>query len=286
MSGALEPSPLPNPPLFIIGHARSGTTWLFDLLTAHPEVAGIFESWMFTDSNGFSPLLRAHWGEGLLAQKDSVIGRQPGLGQMIDREEAFETVRMLALDWMRRVLGPGQRFVVEKGPGDYDLMAELFPDARFIHILRDGRDVMVSMYEASRSWAPEMLPHVGKSLTGSAQLWRRELKKARELETAVGDRFFEVRYEALRADAHGVTRQVFDFCGLGYDDELLARAVEESSFERKKAADTSGFVRSGEVGGWRKRFGRLDRLRFQRNAGDALLAAGYARTRWWWLIDR
>ena len=279
-------SPLPNPPIFVIGHARSGTTWLYDILTTHPEVAGVFESWMFTRTNGFSPLLRAHWGEGHLARKVDVIGRRPGLGQMITREEAFETVRRLSLDWLSRVLEPGHRFVVEKGPGEYDLMTELFPEARYVHILRDGRDVAVSMHAASRTWAPEMLPHIGRSLTGSARLWSDEVAALRDLAATVGDRFYEIRYEDLLSEPSRVARGVFEFCGIGVTDEQLERILAETSFETRKQADTSGFVREGRAGGWREHFSRLDGLRFHRGAGWALEVTGYAQSRWWWLTRR
>ena len=274
---------LPNPPIFIVGHARSGTTWLFDILTSHPEVAGVFESWMFTRSNGFVPLLRAHWGDGLLATREAVIDRHPGLGQMITRDEAFDTVRSLSVDWLGRALGDGERYVVEKGPMEYDIVNELFPEARFVHIMRDGRDVAVSMHEASRSWAPEMLPHIGRSLTGSAGLWRDELTEIRRLGAAVGGRFFELRYEDLRADPESVSRRVFDFCGIPCSDSQLAEIIVATSFEAKKRKDRSGFVRAGRVGGWRSRFGAMDALRFHRRAGDMLIATGYARSRWWWL---
>ncbi len=283
MAGPLPTTKLPNPPIFIVGHARSGTTWLFDIVTSHPEVAGVFESWMFTQSNGFVPLLCAHWGDGLLATRQSVIGRHPGLGQLITREEAFETVRSVSTDWLSRALGDGQRFVVEKGPMDYEIVHELFPDARFIHIMRDGRDVAVSMREASRSWAPEMLPHIGSSFTGSARLWARELTFIGRLGAAAGDRFFELRYEDLRSDPLPHAREVFEFCGIPCSESQLAEIIAATSFEAKKVGDRSGFVRTGRVGGWRSRFGLIDALRFHLKAGDLLIANGYARNRWWWL---
>lgn len=277
---------LPNPPIFIVGHARSGTTWLFDILTAHPQVAGVFESWMFTRTNGFIPLLKAHWKDGQLARKKEVIGRESGLGQLISREETFETVRQVALGWLSRKLEPGQQFLVEKGPGEYDVMDELFPDARFVHMLRDGRDVAVSMHHASRGWAPEMLPYVGRSITGSGRLWREEIVKIRELADSVGDRFIEVRYENLRANPLLEARKMFSFCGIDCSDEQLDQILTDTSFEVQKSKDRSGFVRSGRVGDWQERFTRLDALRFDRMAGDMLLSTGYTRSRWWWLGHR
>lgn len=285
MTDPAPPRRLPTPPIFIVGHARSGTTWLFEILTGHPEVAGVFESWMFTRTNGLIPLFRAHWGSGALAEKAPVLGRRPGLGQLMTREELARDIRALSEAWLARALGSEDRYVVEKGPGDYQVMHELFPEARFIHILRDGRDVAVSMHAASRSWAPEMRPHIGKALTGSATLWREEVMKIRSLGARPDVRFLEVRYEDLHANPIAVIQAIFDFCALPYSEGLLADIRERTAFDRHRD-DPHGFRRRGQIGEWRERFGIWNAIRFDRVAGDALLATGYVSSRWWWLKHR
>src|SRR6185503_952470 len=106
---------------------------------------------------------------------------------------------------------PGQRYLVEKGPMDIDAVAAMFPEARFIHVLRDGRDVAVSLDVASKSWAPEMQR---TTLAVRGAHWAVGVDAARESGRALGDRYLEVRYEDLRADFANSAQMLFEFAGV------------------------------------------------------------------------
>src|SRR5437667_9309955 len=132
-------------PIFVVGVSRSGTTWVYDILTAHPQVAGILESWLFSTVNGVGSLFSsAHWPH-----------RSVGLGRLLNREALLEYVRDFVARLMQHALGPQHRYLVEKSPPHLytiSLISELFPKARFIHVIRDGRDVCVSIRAATLSW--------------------------------------------------------------------------------------------------------------------------------------
>jgi hypothetical protein len=263
-------------PIFVFGMARSGTTWVYDLLTGHPEVGGVLESWMLSDHAGLAVLFqRLHWPEG----------RRSGLGRIMTREELVADVRSLAGGWLTRNLEPGQRFVVEKSPPHVltlGVIAEVFPEARFVHVLRDGRDVAVSVNAATRSWAPQWKQSFGNSVAQIARTWRKAVLTAAQAARSLGDRYLEVRYEQLRREPVAGARELYGFCGIPCDEEQLARIVADAALERRPRGEGE-FRRFGRVGEWRTRLSLADRAIFDLAAGDALIATGYEQRRWWWL---
>ena len=106
---------------------------------------------------------------------------------------------------------------------------------------------------------------------------------ARQQATKLGERFMEIRYEDLQSAPFGAYRRLFDFCCIPYDQTLLDQVFEETDFEKNYEPGEGRFHRGGRVGDWRRELSFADALRFDRAAGDLLVAAGYARSRFWWL---
>lgn len=267
---------LARDPIFIVGAARSGTTWLYDVMTAHPEVAGVFESWLFTPENGLKNLFGpAHWP-----------GKYSGLGRLLGRDELLVHTREMAARLMSHAIGPKHRFLVEKSPSHLFAMSfirEVFPGARFIHILRDGRDVGVSVRAASRSWMQAWQDTFGRTVRSSARAWKHAVKRARHDRAELGEAFLEIRYEDIRQDPFAAYRQIFDFCGIPYDESLLQRIFQATDFARNYQPKESAFRRGGRVGDWKRQFRFLDAFNFHREAGDLLLELHYEQDRgWWW----
>jgi hypothetical protein len=266
------------PPLFVVGHARSGTSWVLDIFRAHPLVCGVFESMIFERGNGMVGLLGgAHWG-----------GDRPhGLAELMTRDEAVAEVRRAASRLLAKRLQPHHRYLVEKTPAHAQRIAEIaevFPGSQFVHVVRDGRDVWVSAREARRSWARSWrtLP-AGLEVARTAHRWQATLEAVRAQAAAVGhDRVLEVRYEALRADPKAGYRGLFDFAGIPYDDDVLDHIYAQTDFDVSgRAGDPSGFYRAGRVGDWRGGIGLVEGLVFNAFGGSGLVDAGYERDRRW-----
>ena len=277
-------STLPGPlgqlaagPVFVVGRARSGTTWVHDMYVAHPEVAGVFESWLFTADQGLLSLLNdATW------QKPHT-----GLAQLMDRPEMIAELRELSANWLARVLEPHHRFLVEKSPRHYRWMeqiVEIYPEARFVHVMRDGRDVAVSVEAAAKSWAPHWQQSFGRSRFMTARSWGTTIDEIRRRAADLGDRYLEVRFEDLKADHRGGIRHLLDFGGMPTDDGVVDDIARRTDFERQHG-DESGedkFRRGGRVGDWEARFGMTSSLLFEIGAGAQLRRAGYETGRMWW----
>lgn len=156
------------------------------------------------------------------------------------------------------------------------LLERLFPTARFVHLIRDGRDAAVSFLGmpegvATRTWAHPRTP------AGFACQWRAEVEAARSLGRRVGDRYLEVRYEALVTDPEAELRRVCELAELPWDAGMLdyAGTVDLSGkpHQRSLARPPTPGLRD-----WRRELSEQDRLEFEAVAGDVLAALGYEVT--------
>lgn len=274
MKPELKTKSLVSDPIFIVGAARSGTTWVFDILSSHPLVCGVYESWLFTRDNGLGSLFTpAHWPP-----------RRSGLSSLLDRQALIEEVRGLSLRLMTRNLDPGQIYLVEKSPShiySMPLIHEIFPGARFIHVLRDGRDVAVSVRSASKSWVPQWKLSFGRSINTSGRAWKHAVLRARADSSELGDHFMEIRYENLKSDPERNIKALFDFCGIAITQSQLEITLRETDFAANYNPRESAFRRGGRVGDWKSRFSLLDALRFNLAAGDTLIELQYEKSRFW-----
>lgn len=271
---------------------RSGTTWIHDILGAHPQAVCVFESFLFGDAGLGGCASSLHW-------------RPPAgggaIGELVSREEVIQDLRALAGKWLAGALEPHHRFLIEKTPGHLymiDFISEIFPEAKFIHVLRDGRDVAVSSQAAARGWASwwgSALVQTDLSslsvrlqlpfgtLHSRARAWQRIVDDVRTYEARLGTRLLSIKYEDVHADADTSIRTLFDFCGMPYDAALVRHAHEANDFRQFTAGETH-FRRGGRIGDWRQNFSLLDRVIFDRAAGRGLVEAGYERDRMWWCL--
>jgi hypothetical protein len=286
--------------VFVVGSPRSGTTWLQTLLGAHPSVVTPQETDVF--STLVAPI-QAGWDR----QRDLARGagdeerRAKGLPTLLRDDEFHALVSAMVARVVAAMaaLDPAASVVVEKSPSHSrhtDLIAAYLPDATFVHIVRDGRDVASSLRAAAKGWGRTWAP---SELKRAATLWRETVTGARG--AAATGRYVEVRYERLRAGDPEPLRRAFAACGLTVDDERCAALLEEYSLARMAGGEVestiaiggavgtgagglrepSGFYGGGRVGGWADTWSKQDRLLFDAVAGDLLVALGYEPDHRW-----
>ena len=237
--------------LFVVGCARSGTTWLQLLLSAHPEVATIKESHLFDHFIG--PALKS-WDE--LAEDP----RELGPGPVLSRDRFVALQRRFALEVFEGIRVPGTRVVVDKTPDHalwIDALLTVFPRARILHVVRDPRDVTASLLAAGADWGSHWAPD---GAFEAAWRWRQHVEAAREADTR-SDAFRELRYEDLCRATSSELRALYRWLGLSTGDGLVERAVEDATVDRMRsgrtaapwdlASEPDGFVRKGGTGHWR-----------------------------------
>jgi Sulfotransferase family len=247
--------------VFVVGCRRSGTNWLQRILTAHPHVVGMpSEGYLFSGALSKVAERFQHGNPG-----------SPKTGKMfMSREGMLDAMR----DFADRVfsenlerLGSDARYLVERTPWhvyDLELIGEVYPDARVIHIIRDGRDVARSL--VSQAWGPQRLED-------AAEEWRSSVTAGRDAGQALGQRYLEVRYEALLDSPERGIQRLYDWLGLDTDDGVLARALAEARSEFN-VDPRAPVVASGK---WRDAFSASEMNAFERVAGELLAELGYQR---------
>lgn len=153
-------------------------------------------------------------------------------------------------------------------------LARAFPQARFLHVVRDGRDVAVSM--AKKGMAHAMARDAGREVEVAAVLWEWFVQRAREGCAALGERALEVRYEELVGDRAGVLARVEEFL----DHRIDVARVEEVGLGSVSRPNTSfeEDLEGGEfqpVERWRSLLDAEELARVEGLVGETLLELGY-----------
>jgi GT2 family glycosyltransferase len=206
-------------PVFIIGSPRSGTSILAWSLAEHSEL------WTEAESDIFYYLLKdnqlEHAYETSVARTDGSWLRNHG----VDLEQFLAHVG-LGLNVLLTSTSNGRRWV-DQTPANtlvVDRLAEMFPGARFLHILRDGRRVVHSMINFHRAMGdPEAvermrdagrLPPWTSDFADACRTWTQFVRVAMEFGRRSPDRTHTVTNERLITDPEDAMRGVLEFLGL------------------------------------------------------------------------
>jgi hypothetical protein len=284
-----------QPPFpFIVGVARSGTTLLRLLLDAHPDIAVTPET---------------HWLRGairrLLADPTDAAGARNAIlaePRWVDMGISVEGLDAIFAghspdrpgDTLREIY---RRYANRHGAarvGDKTTLhnlamhdiARILPEAHFIHIIRDGRDVAVSYRDL---WFGP-----GHDIRAAAMLWMWRIREARQ-QAQFLPHYLEVRYEALVTDPEKVLRDIARFIDLPFDPvQLTAHLRAEERLGEFRDVTRHGRLETGEmlrgifklnssppdpsrVGRWASEMDPADVATFERIAGDMLTDLGYVR---------
>jgi hypothetical protein len=153
----------------------------------------------------------------------------------------------------------------------FGLLADLFPRARFLHMLRDPREVCMSL--ALQPWQRD-------GLAGAAMTWRDHVGRARAAARRLGTRVLEVRYERLVARPEAELERVCAFLGLPFEPAMLAYPSSPERLRSSAGTRADERLRPG-VRRWREELSRDDVSLIELVAGPLMDDVGYSR-----LLDR
>jgi hypothetical protein len=177
----------------------------------------------------------------------------------------------------------GKPLVGDKTPGYVREMATLhalWPRARFVHLIRDGRDVWLSVADwnkADRSLG-RFATWPRDPVTTAALWWERSVRLGRETGRPLGPALYhEVRYEDLVGDPAEVSRALCTFLGIAYDEAMLQYHEGRQRDAGGRSAKSAWLPPTPGLRDWRKQMAAADVERFEAAAGDLLDELGYPR---------
>lgn len=264
--------------LFIIGSPRSGTTWLQTMISSHPMVCSTVEltlysryiaSWINYWKQESIPIKQGKWYQGL---------------PVVWSEKEFYSFLKLFLEkvYEKVILNnPNATHIIDKHPM-YSYYVEdinnLLPRSKFIHLIRDGRDVTVSMIAANQT-----MGFGAGNIRDAALEWKNYVNAAKKA-SKYENRYIEIKYEDLINSGNEILKKVFEFCELSFTDKEIHKILDNHRFEimksKRQSADKALPVpekhyRKGIVGSWKHDMNIKDNYIFSKMAGDLLKELNY-----------
>ena len=276
---------------FVVGRPRFGNIRLIRLLNSHPEVLCMGEGQFFGG---------AAWEGAAVEQRDSLRDALSGcrpLKAWIESsvwskdaatEEQLNGLIRAAMDHFRaqkssetgkKIVGDAVSFASET----IGEIVKVYPDARVIHIIRDGRDLAQLMENHARLVWREEPRSAGEGMFAEEDLreiatsWSMEVSEATKNGPALfGNNHTVVRYEDLLNRPEVETKRLLEFLGAETVEETVRRCMEWMSPRRGREKGRDARNRKGVAYyDWRKAFTERDKRIFKEAAGDSLIAAGY-----------
>jgi len=274
-----------KPPIFIVGCPRSGTSFLYHLLLS----AGGFAAF-HTQMNVFDVLEPIYGDLSVRKNKEAMMREwlQSKAFQVSGLDATEINAKVTAecnngSDFIRIIMEEvahkqGVDRWIDSTPTNVPHMLRIhrdFPEAQFIHIIRDARDIALSLDK--REWSRPLPWDKKRSLLAAGIYWEWIVRKGRSYAAALGPRYLEVRYEELVERPEPALKRIGEFIGhdLDYDRirEKSVGSVKKPLTSFKEDLNEGHF---NPVGRWKDKFPEGQLVCFERLVGDYLQELGYA----------
>jgi hypothetical protein len=301
----------PREKFFIFGHARSGTTLLARLARLHPDVYCQWQAHFFTRPPFLKSLVDTPEAEEWLKRRSNRWNRGGDLSSVVLRATADFILEREAAKAGARIVGDKSPSSLIHGQAVRDLHA-VYPDAKLVYIVRDGRDVIISerfrnFVEESKFLAVEDQRIIANLRLDSApfrdgrrsiftetfirraaQGWVDNLAETeKEGRRLFGEHYFALRYEDLLDRPFDEMKKFWEFLDVkankslarAIDDELASNPDEE--WQQRRNEDIASFLPKGQAGNWEWLFTERDKVLFKEIAGEKLVKWRYEKDLDW-----
>jgi LPS sulfotransferase NodH len=295
----------PREKFFVFGHARSGTTLLMRLVRLHPEVHCNYQAHFFTRQPLLKSLVDTPEAEEWLTRKSNRWNQGRDLSPLVLRAAADLIMERDAAREGKRIVGDKSPSSTIHGQAVRD-MHSVYPDAKIVYIVRDGRDVLIS--ERFRNFVEEskFLTSEDKRIISDLRAdpvsftdgrrsiftetvirrvvkgWVTDLQETEdEGRRLFGENYFALRYEDLLLQPFDEMQKLWAFLGVKADKSLEKTIVKEMSsnpdeeWQARRNEDIASFLPKGQAGNWQRLFTVGDKILFKEVAGEMLVKWGY-----------
>lgn len=278
-----------NGPIFIVGAPRSGTTLLQYMLRSHPRI-----SLPTGESHFIVPLYREAASFGDLRNEENI---KRVLDAMYRRNASFLDTDLHGMEFDAGVLarqlhargvttipqlirtmmelnanGENKHIWGDKTPYyslHIPLILKMFPDARILHIIRDGRDCALSMLERGKDLDIHNIFH-------AASIWKQYVDAGQTAGRMLDSgQYYEFRYEDLLLSQLDVVSGICGFLGEDFNESIINYRKASGSGKTPLLKQP---IQEGNSEKWKKRMSQRQLRVFESVAGDTLLANGYTVT--------
>ena len=297
---------------FIFGHARSGTTLLMRLARLHPEVHCNYQAHFFTRQPLLKSLVNTPEAEEWLTRKSNRWNQGRDLSPLVLRAAADLIMERDAAKAGKMIVGDKSPSSTIHGQAVRDMLS-IYPDAKLVYIVRDGRDVLISerfrnFVEESKFLSAEDKRIIEDLRKGQTQFtdgtrsiftetfirrvaagWVQNLQETDdEARRLFGDHYFGMRYEDLLSTPFEKMTKLWEFLGVrqidvSLDEEIKAEMASnpDEEWQAKRNEGIASFLPKGQAGNWQRLFTERDRAVFKEIAGEMIIRWKYEEGNQW-----
>lgn len=269
-------------PVFVVGCPRSGTTLLYNMLLS----SGGFAVYL-AESNVFNLLVPRFGNLSVQGTRERLI--HAWLQSKLFRATFLDAEQIRAKllsecrnggDFLRIVMSEigsaqGAKRWADNSPEELlhaSAIKKVLPDALFIHMIRDGRDVSLSLDARPHKWVRPFRWDRENSLLATGVFWEWMVKAGRRQGGRLDGDYIEVRFEDLQADPHATLARLGDFIQHDLNYEHILRVGIGSVREPNSSFRGDS---SAPVGRWKNRVDPETLATFETLVGSTLKDLGY-----------
>ncbi len=302
----------PREKFFIFGHARSGTTLLMRLVRLHPEVHCDYQAHFFTRRPLLKSLVDSPEAEEWLTRKSNRWNQGRDLSPLILRASADFIMERDAARAEKNIVGDKSPSSTIHGQAVRDMHA-VYPDAKLVYIVRDGRDVLIS--ERFRNFVEEskflntedkriiedLQKDQSRFTNGTRSIftetfirrvakgWVANLQETEdEGKRLFGENYFGIRYEDLLSNSFEEMSRLWKFLGVKEISAMLGEQIQtemgsnpDEEWQSRRNEGIASFLPKGQAGNWSRLFTEKDKSVFKESAGEMLVKWKYEKNLSW-----
>jgi len=302
----------PREKFFIFGHARSGTTLLTRLARLHPEVHCNYQAHFFTRKPLLKSLVDSAEIEEWLTRKSNRWNQGYDLSPLVLRASADFIMERDAARAGKLIVGDKSPSSTIHGQAVRDMYA-VYPDAKLVYIVRDGRDVLISerfrnFVEESKYLSAEdkrVVEALRKDQTpftdGTRSIftetfirrvakgWVMNLKETEdEGRRLYAKNYLGLRYEDMLTAPFVEMSKLWKFLGVKKTSKTLEKTIKaemesnpDEEWQTKRNEGIASFLPKGQAGNWQRLFTENDKSVFKEAAGEMLIKWNYEKDTSW-----